>query len=42
MQSFFLLTIRPMPRFSAEVVPFSSLPAAWPFSIRMTPSASVP
>ena len=26
----------------ALVVPFNSLPAAWPFSIRITPNASVP
>ena len=34
--------MRAMPRSPAVVWPFSSLPAACPFSIRMTPSASVP
>ena len=42
MLSFFFDTILPIPKFKAEVVPLSSLPAACPFSIRMTPRASVP
>ena len=35
-------TILAMPRLRAVIVPFSSLPVTCPFSIRMTPSASVP
>ena len=42
MLSFFAETMRAMPRFRAVMVPFSSLPVTWPFSIRITPSASVP
>ena len=42
MLSFFADTILAMPRLRAVIVPFSSLPVTWPFSIRMTPSASVP
>ena len=34
--------MRPRPRSRAVVWPSSSLPATWPFSMRITPSASVP
>ena len=37
MASFFFDTILPSPMFSAVDWPFSSLPATWPFSTRITP-----
>ena len=42
MKSFFGDISLPRPRSCAVVWPFSSLPAACPFSMRITPSASVP